>query len=45
MVRAFPRSIAEKRQHFLDRLEAVRGGLEAGAETAEDLSTLPQANG
>ena len=43
MVRAFPRSIAEKRQHFLDRLEAIRGGLEAGAETAEDLATLPQA--
>ena len=43
MVRAFPRGVAEKRQHFMERLEAVRACLEAGAEAAEELATLPQA--
>ena len=38
---AFPKDASEKRQHFLDRLDAIRRDLEAGAEAAEEQATLP----
>jgi alkylation response protein AidB-like acyl-CoA dehydrogenase len=42
MVRAFPKDATGKRQHFMERLSAIRSHLEAVAEAAEEQATLPQ---
>ena len=44
MIQTFPTNREEKRRALLDAVEDVREVLTAGAEQAEEMTTLPQAS-